>query len=492
MTATNTRHTPPSSCSTLQNLFRRFANSEFFHASYTQFPRFQDNFSLLHTVFLHHAFQVDEKAQKSVDFHHFQEGSSIFEDLWSVNFTQIFLDFEGTKSLKGKPLSFINPFPLCVWACLPKKWEEIQSTKLQVSSVSPVQIKSSASFSNHAKHQDHSKEEHLRQRSKTEQNLKSISSTAEATEAFKEDTFSVNDETEDKDVEVPADIHVLLYSSAHMKVRLDHYQYLMLLRMKEVLLTFQEQLTKDTQEVIGSPLDSITTCMGVMFNSAEVALLMHPAPSSASEPRSQDSDTTSLIESEISPTESREGLAGEDRELKLDDRLEKRNGSPTKVLEDSGIENTDMMMTVLQDGMLTSQCDGSMAEGEFISQAAGDKGTVEEAHEAEETLGAEKQNDIGVVPQAPHVLPSSPSSILDPLGGIHVSLNGQEELIPLKNVEMELSSALHITKDATKEALHVTMDLTKEAMSMTKDAFSLSKEKMTSTMQKMLFHPSTK
>lgn len=491
MTATNTRHTPHSSCSTLQNLFRRFANSEFFHASYTQFPRFQDNFSLLHTVFLHHAYQVDNKAQKCADFHYSPQRSSAFEDLWSVDFTQIFLDFEGAKSLKGKSLSFIDPFPLCVWACLPRKWEEIQSSKLQVSSASPVQIKSSASFSNYAKHQDFSKEEQFRQRSKTEQNLKSIYSTPEAMEVFKEGTYSVNDDTNAKDVEVSADIHVLLYSSAQVKVRLNHYQYLMLLRMKEVLQTFQEQLTQDTQEVFGSPLDSITTCMGIMFNSAEVALLMHPT-STSSEPRSVDSDTTSLIESELSPSDSREGLAAEDKELKLDASPEKGNGSPTNMLEESGIDSTDLTITVLKDGMLKSQSVGSMAGGEFHSLTTEDRGSVEEAHEAEETLGAERQNDLDRLPQAPHVLPSSPSSILDPLGGIQVSLNGQEELIPLKNMEMELSSALHVTKDATKEALNVTMDLTKEAMSMTKDAFSLSREKMASTMQKMLFPPQTK
>ncbi|XP_044300545.1 UHRF1-binding protein 1 isoform X2 [Varanus komodoensis] len=489
MTATNTRHAPHCSCLALQNLFRRFAASEFFHSSYTQFPKFQDNFSLLHTLFLRHAYQVDTKAPKHTDCRHSK--SSSFEDLWSFNFSHISLDFEGTKSSKGKPLNFIYPFPLSVWACLPKRWEEAQTSMLQVSS-SQFKIKSSASFSNHAKHQDLCGEEQFCQRSKTEQDLKSIYLTPEAKEVLEGGHGSINGEENDEDVELSADIHVLLYSSAHVKVRLNHYQYLMLLRMKEVLQTFQEQLTQDTQEMIGSPLDSLTTCMGIMFNSTEVALLMHPTPVPALEPRSVDSDATSLIESELSPSDSREGLATEGRELKSDSSSEKENCSPAKFQGDNGITNTDITVPELQDGIMKSQSEGSLTEGGFHSQTTGERGAVEEAHEAEEILGAERQNDIGSLSQMPQILSSSSSSIVDPLGGMQISTNEQEEMIPLKNMEMELSSALNITKGATKEALHVTMDLTKEAMSITKDAFSFSREKMASTMHKMLLHPQTK
>uniref|UniRef100_A0A8C6X4D6 Bridge-like lipid transfer protein family member 3A n=1 Tax=Naja naja TaxID=35670 RepID=A0A8C6X4D6_NAJNA len=491
VTATNTRHAPHCSCLALQNLFRRFAASEFFHSSYTKFPKFQDNFSLLHTLFLRHAYQVDTSVQQQTDFCHFPGKSSVFEDLWSVNFTQVSLDFEGTKSSKGEALNFIYPFPLCMWACLPKKWEQAQAAMLKVSSTSNVRLKSSTTFSNHTENQVFSGEEQFCQRSKTEQNLRSIYLTPEAKEVM-EESCTVNDEGKDNDMEVSADIHVLLYSSAHVKMQLNHYQYLMLLRMKEVLQTFQEQFTLDTQEITGSPLDSITTCIGIMFNSTEVALLMHPVPGSSLEPRSVDSDTTSLVESELSASESRERLIAESKELKSDVSSEKENSSPIKMLEDTGTENTDRNMAASQNGMLKSQTDGSLTEEEFHSQTTGQRSPVEEAHEAEEIPDAEKQYEHVNLPKTSEVLPSRPSSIVDPLGGIHVSLNGQEELIPLRNMDLELSSALHITKDATKEALHVTMDLTKEAMSITKDVFSLSKEKMASTMQKMLFHPQIK
>ncbi|CAM4684982.1 bridge-like lipid transfer protein family member 3A isoform X1 [Caretta caretta] len=494
MTATNSRYDPHCSCSALQNIFRRFANSEFFHSTYTQFPKSQDNFSILHTLFLRHAYQVEARAQKCTGFAHSTWRTSASEDLWSVYFTQISLDFEGAESSKGRALNFIDPFPLSIWACLPKRWEQAQVSKLQASAASELKIKPSASFSNHAKYQDHTREPGLCQRSKTEQDLKSINKVPEAKDILGE--CDCDDGREDaQEMEASADIHMLAYSTAHVKMRLNHYQYLVLLRMKEILQTLQVQLAQDTQELTGSSLEPVTACMGIMFNGAEMALLMHPIPGSGSEPRSMDSDTTSLIESELSPSDSREGLATEEKELKSDARSKKESSSPSKVLEDSGIENTDVSMTVLPERLPGSLSDGALGAADPAdpqSKSMAERGPVEEAHEAVEALDTERLSEPGSHPQTTLALSSSQSSDALPLESGDDLLQEQAELIPLKNLEVELSSALHMTKDATKEALHVTMDLTKEAMSITKDAFSLSREKMASTVEKMLSLPPTK
>ncbi|XP_067387540.1 bridge-like lipid transfer protein family member 3A [Emydura macquarii macquarii] len=492
MTATNTRYDPHCSCSALQNHFRRFANSEFFHSTYTQFPKSQDNFSILHTLFLRHAYQVEARAQKCTNFAYSAWRTSASEDLWSVNFTQISLYFEGAESSKGRALNFIDPFPLSIWVCLPKRWEQAQVSKLQASAASELKIKPSASFSNHAKYQDHTRELGLCQRSKTEQDLKSIYKVPEAKDILGE--YDSDDGREDaQELEASADIHMLVYSTAHVKVRLNHYQYLVLLRMKELLQTLQEQLAQDTQELTGSPLEPMTACMGIMFNSAEMALLMHPIPGSV--PRSMDSDTTSLIESELSPSDSREGLATEEKELKSDVSSEKGANSPSKVLEDSGIENTDVSVTMLTErlpGSLDNGALGTIDTADPQSKRLEEKGPTEEADEAVEALDSERMSEPRGHSQTPLALSSRQSSDVQSVGSEDITLKEQAELIPLKNLEVELSSALHITKDATKEALHVTMDLTKEAMSITKDAFSMSREKMTSTMQKMLSLPPTK
>ncbi|KFV43659.1 UHRF1-binding protein 1, partial [Tyto alba] len=492
MTATNTRHAPFCSCQDLQSLFRKFASSEFFHSSYTKFPRSQDNFSLLHTLFLRHAYEVDDRPQRHLGFPQLPHKTSASEDLWSMNFTEVSLDFEGAESSKGRALSFIDPFPLSVWACLPKRWGQAQISKRQELAASELKIKPSASFSNHSKNENLSREHGVCQRSKTDQDLKNIYRVPETMDVLGESDCEVDDGVDDKELEASADIHMLVSSSVHVKVRLNHYQYLVLLRMKEILQTLQEQLAQDTQEVTGSPLDPISACVGVMFHSAEVALLMNPAPGAVLEPRSLDSDTTSLIESELSPSDSKEGLATEEKELKSETSSEKGVCGTSEVPEDSGIENTGTSVTsVPLERLPRSTSDGSLSTAPQ-SKSIEEKGLIEEAHEAVEALVEERPAETSGDPQSPPALPSSPTSDTQPLARGNITLNGQAELIPLKNIEVELSSALHLTKDATKEALHVTMDLTKEAMSITKDALSLSREKMTSTMQKMLSLPPAK
>nr|XP_009513247.1 PREDICTED: UHRF1-binding protein 1 [Phalacrocorax carbo] len=492
MTATNTRHAPFCSCQDLQSIFRKFASSEFFHSSYTKFPRSQENFSLLHTLFLRHAYEVDNRPQKHPSFPQLLHKTSASEDLWSMNFTELSLDFEGAESSKGRALSFIDPFPLSIWACLPKRWGQAQISKRQELAASELKIKPSASFSNHSKNENLSREHGVCQRSKTDQDLKNIYKVPETMDVLGESDCEIDDGVDDKELEASADIHVLVSSSVHVKVRLNHYQYLVLLRMKEVLQTLQEQLAQDTQEVTGSPLDSMSACVGVMFHSAEVALLMNPAPGAVLEPRSLDSDTTSLIESELSPSDSKEGLVAEEKELKSETSSERGVCSTSEVPEDGGVENTGTSVTsVPLERLPRSASDGALSTAPH-SKSIEEKGLIEEAHEAVEALAAERPAETSSHPQSPPALPSSPASDTQPLGRGNATLNGQAELIPLKNIEVELSSALHITKDATKEALHVTMDLTKEAMSITKDALSLSREKMTSTMQKMLSLPPAK
>nr|XP_026652650.1 UHRF1-binding protein 1 [Zonotrichia albicollis] len=490
VTATNTRHAPSCSCQDLQGLFRKFAGSEFFHSSYAAFPREQGSFSLLHTLFLRHAFHVEDRPHKH---HKLPHKTSASEDLWSVNFSELSLGFEGAESSKGRALSFVDPFPLSIWVCLPKRWGQAQMSKRQELATSEVKIKSSASFSNHSKNENLSREHGICQRSKTDQDLRNIYKAPDTMDVLGESDCEVDDGVDSKELEASADIHVLMSSSVHVKVRLNHYQYLVLLRMKEVLQALQEQLAQDTQEMTGSPLDAMSACVGVMFPSAEVALLMAPAPGSVVEPRSLDSDTTSLIESELSPSDSKEGLAAEEKELKSESSSEKGLGSTSELPEDSGTQ--DSGASVPLERLPRSASDGALSAAPR-GKGAEEKALIEEAHEAVEALVAERPAETSSHPQSPPALPSSPASDAQPSGRGGVALNGQAELVPLRSIEVELSSALHITKDATKEALHATMDLTKEAVSLTKDAvsltkdaLSLSRDKMTSTMQRMLSLP---
>ncbi|KAG8512141.1 UHRF1-binding protein 1 [Galemys pyrenaicus] len=455
MTATNTRHAPHCSCSDLQSVFRGFAAAEFFHSSYIHFPKVPGSFSLLHMLFLHHAFQMDSRLPQPSNLPPQRPKAS--QDLWSVHFTQISLDFEGTENFKGHTLNFVSPFPLSIWACLPLRWQQAQARKLLLAAEG--KLKPSASFGSPVHSEALAPDPVSHQRSKTEHDLKSLSGLTKAMEILKEGSSGVDNKGPLTELEDAADVHMLIHSPAHVCVRLDHYQYLALLRLKEVLQGLQEQLTKDTEAITGSALQDQTFCIGVLFPSAEVALLMNPTSGSV-EADSAGSDTTSIIDSELSPSE--------DRELKSDASSDQDPTSPEKVLEDSGIENLD----VAQDR------NGELQDSDSFAQQLTGKG-----HEAVDSLQAKRLSRA----QAS----SSPAALKPPCAR-DTAVNGQGELIPLKNIEGELSSAIHLTKDATKEALNATMDLTKEAVSLTKDAFSLGRDRMTSTMHKMLSLPPAK
>uniref|UniRef100_A0A5F4WF69 Bridge-like lipid transfer protein family member 3A n=1 Tax=Callithrix jacchus TaxID=9483 RepID=A0A5F4WF69_CALJA len=458
MIATNTRHAPHCSCLDLQNLFRGFAAADFFHSNYDHFPKVPGGFSLLHMLFLHHAFQMDSCLPQPNTLP--PQRSKASQDLWSVHLTQISLDFEGTENFKGHTLNFVAPFPLSIWACLPLRWQQAQARKLLLASEG--RLKPSASFGSPVQSEALAPDSMPHQRSKTEHDLKSLSGLTEVMEILREGSSGVDSKGPLTELEDVADVHILVHSPAHVHVRLDHYQYLALLRLKEVLQRLQEQLTKDTESMTGSPLQNQTACIGVLFPSAEVALLMHPSPS-AVDADSAGSDSTSLVDSELSPSE--------DRELKSDASSDQGPASPEKVLEESSTENLDASQE-------RPHSNGELQDsGPLAQQLAG------KSHEAVESLQAKKLSRT----QA-----SSSPAALKPPAGRETAVNGQGELIPSKNIEGELSSAIHMTKDATKEALHATMDLTKEAVSLTKDAFSLGRDRMTSTMHKMLSLPPAK
>ncbi|GAB1300782.1 UHRF1 (ICBP90)-binding protein 1 [Apodemus speciosus] len=468
--ATNTRHAPNCGCPDLQSLFRGFAATEFFRSTYAHFPKGPGGFSLLHMLFLHHAFQMDSLPAQPSPLPPQRPAAS--QDLWSLHFTQVSLDFEGTENFKGHPLNFVAPFPLSIWACLPLRWQRAQARRLLLASEG--RLKPSASFGSPVCSDALAPESVSHQRSKTERDLKSLSGSTEALEGGREGDAGVDHKGHAAEPEDVADVHVLVHSTAHVRVRLDHYQYLALLRLKEVLQGLQEQLTKDTEAMTGAPLQEQTACVGVLFPSAEVALLMHPAPGTA-HADSAGSDTTSLIDSELSPLE--------DQEPKSDASSDLGPVSPDKVPRDSSAEN----LSASQEGL---HSDGEpQAFGPLAPQPAG------KSHEAVESLQAGKSHEAVESLQAKKLgraqTAGSLAALKSPAHG-NATLNGQGEPVPLRSIEGDLSSAIHMTKDATKEALHATVDLTKEAVSLTRDAFSLGRDRMTSTMHKMLSLPPAK
>ncbi|XP_069094927.1 bridge-like lipid transfer protein family member 3A isoform X2 [Pleurodeles waltl] len=462
MTATNTRHVAHCGCTDLQTLFRNFAACEFFHATFSRFPKSADSFGLLHSLFMRHAYPVDPGFGNDRGTIHEALKTRASEDLWSVHFSEISLQFEGSESSKGKPLCFIVAFPLSIWACLPNRYKQAQESR-QLPKTSSTPLRPSLSYDSSVRSTEG--EAQLGQRSKSEQNFENVFLNSQAGELSQGSRGSLTDSaTDTNELEASADVHILMHSTAHVKIRLNHYQYLVLLRMKEELQELQELLTEDTQTLMGPSAQPQTSCMGVLFSSAEIALLLPPVLNSEPGHHSPDSETTSFLESELSHAESREALASDSKGSKWDGSLD----VPANHIEGSDLVHVDDKTEGMDSGvLLNSNCEDNNSD-----LCTDGLGGLDEAHEAVEGFQAKRCD-----------LPSSPSMALHPLNSRDPSMSGQD-IISMKNLETELTSALNMTKDATKEAISVTMDLTKEAVSLTKDVFSFSKGKM-SSLQKL-------
>ncbi|XP_078053925.1 bridge-like lipid transfer protein family member 3A isoform X2 [Mustelus asterias] len=482
--ATNTRHSLNCTHSDLQTVLKAFKDFEFFHVSYKDFPKCADSFDVLQNVFFHHAFEhqinLDKiHSQKSCAYDALKALSAA--DIWSLHFSLLWLDFEGIESSKGKPLNFVDAFPLSIWVCQPAKFQKARESPSRSMSEQSTDLEDCSS----------SLSRKLNLVSCTESLGNGLQANAKqdfmGTEMLKGtgQQGGVKESSTKDDSE--ADIHVLVYSTAHVKAHMNHYHYLVLLRLKECLVQLQEDLYQDIERLTKSPVKSGSTCIGLLIKSAEIALLLHPVPTTGGDAKSQVSESTSLAESELSASESKESLTMDVKPLNgaTMDQLD----NTISCMDDSGIHNGDLITgTSLdhdvssQDGMAVSSAPAS--DTEEVANRAVEKGLVEEAYEAVESLETEIPEAImGRSTSNPTLATStclisgaqSRSRASD--GNVQADLAGDGEVD---------STPLSVTKDAAKEALLLTVDLTKEAVYLTKDAFSLSKEKMANTMQKML------
>lgn len=213
-----------------------------------------------------------------------------------------------------------------------------------------------------------------------------------------------------------ASLHFLVHVITPVKMWLNHYQYVALLRMKDAMARLAAELSRNLQcvtKVDSQKTKPSTVCLALLVDSTEVGLLLPAACSEPEEevPHSPETETPSMTDSDVSPT----------------------HQSADMVVEENGLSST---------------FDQDEQEG-----------VVEEAYEAvEEGLeGLTAREDASVVsppfsPGHSPVLSREPSTF---------------------SLEGELSSAINVTKDVTKDAISASLDLTKGAFSITKDAFSM-------------------
>ncbi|XP_059367207.1 bridge-like lipid transfer protein family member 3B isoform X3 [Carassius carassius] len=307
MVATNTRHSSGCTRSSLEALLQAFKEQPFFTSLSSSFPRSQNSFSVLHSVFQRHAHEQDTRihdvyrglAPPSLSTNALKTPAAT--DLWAVHFSQFWVDYESSRSGRGRPTPCVDSFPLTFWACHPARYTQLHE-RLRAGVGSDLLPRSeSAEIASRLQRKKLLKEYYSTGTSPSNTPSNGLHEPHSLDGLLSNSSSSLSLASSSSSSEV--DLQVLVHVQKHLSAQVSHGQYMFLLRLQKAVKSLQRSLQQDLEQY-GSkrqgPTQPFSACVGVHMKSAEVTLLLKPIP--------QSDLNSSPLDSDVSPSESRATL----------------------------------------------------------------------------------------------------------------------------------------------------------------------------------------
>ncbi len=307
MVATNTRQSSGCTRSSLEALLQAFQEQPFFTSLCSSFPHSQNSSSVLHSVFQWHAHEQDTRvhdvyrglAPPSLSTNALKTPAGT--DLWAVHFSQFWVDYEGSRSGRGRPTPCVDSFPLTLWVCHPTQYTQ-HHERLRAGVGSGLLPRSeSAEIASRLQKKKLLKEYYSTNASPSNTPSNGLHKPHSLDGLVSDSPSSLSLASSSSSSEV--DLQVLVHVQKHLSAQVSHGQYVFLLRLQNAVKSLQRTLQQDIEQYgskLQGPTQPFSACVGVLMKSAEVALLLKPIP--------QPDLNTSPLDSDVSPSESRATL----------------------------------------------------------------------------------------------------------------------------------------------------------------------------------------